>query len=163
MKKISILLILTPFFLCFTCVEHEGENCHYSIVFVNNADKTLYVNRLTDTILSKYANNPYNNLCKTLPHEVNETGLNNVSNGVFYCWESSFNDINEIPSDTLMVYIFDEEVLKNNSWGVVVENYMILQRYDLSLPDLQKLNWHVFYPPTEEMKNMKMYPKYGEN
>jgi len=44
----------------------------------------------------------------------------------------------------------------------VERDYLVLQRYYLSLQDLQKLNWRVSYPPTPEMKDMKMYPAYKE-
>jgi len=36
----------------------------------------------------------------------------------------------------------------------------ILQRYQLTLTELQQLNWTITYPPTEAMKNIKMYPPY---
>lgn len=32
--------------------------------------------------------------------------------------------------------------------GKYGDNYMVLQRYDLSLQDLQRLNWQISYPPT---------------
>ncbi|MFD1631674.1 hypothetical protein [Pseudopedobacter beijingensis] len=59
-----------------------------------------------------------------------------------------------------MFYVFDGEVLENTDWKTVKANNMYLQRYDLSLEDLRKLNFTIPYPATIEMKDMKMWPKY---
>ena len=47
-------------------------------------------------------------------------------------------------------------------WETVREDYIILQRYDLSIAELEKLNWTIYYPPTEAMKDFYMYPPYEE-
>jgi len=62
--------------------------------------------------------------------------------------------------DTLYVFIFEEDVLANHSWADVVDKNLVLQRYNLSLKDLQQLNWQISYPPSEQMKDMKMYPPF---
>jgi hypothetical protein len=61
-----------------------------------------------------------------------------------------------------MVFVLDLQVVESNPWMDIYNNYMVLRRYDLSLADLQCLNWIITYPPTEAMKDMKMYPPYGE-
>jgi len=38
---------------------------------------------------------------------------------------------------------------------------VFLQRYDLTIRDLDILDWTLSYPPDERMKNIKMYPPYG--
>ena len=48
--------------------------------------------------------------------------------------------------DTLMIFIFDEETLKTVPWDTIQKRYMILKRYDLSLEDLQGMNWRITYP-----------------
>jgi hypothetical protein len=60
-----------------------------------------------------------------------------------------------------MFYIFDYKVLTTNKWAEVRDNYMVTQRYDLSLDDLRRLDWKLSFPPTEEMRNIKMWPPYG--
>ena len=65
-------------------------------------------------------------------------------------------------NDTLCLFIFDANTYNSYSWEEIKTNYMVLQRYDLSLSDFQKLNKQITYPPTEAMKEIKMYPPYGQ-
>jgi hypothetical protein len=61
-----------------------------------------------------------------------------------------------------MIFIFDGTTMDNTDWEVVKKDYLILQRYDLSLQDFQKLNWKIYYPPTPAMKDIKMWPPYQD-
>lgn len=63
---------------------------------------------------------------------------------------------------TVFVYVFDADIVENTSWGIVARDYLVLKRYDLTLEDLQRLDWKITYPPTEATKNIKQYPPYGE-
>jgi hypothetical protein len=74
-----------------------------------------------------------------------------MNNGHSYCFENTLKD-------TLRVFIFEGDIVTNYSWEEIVDKHLVLQRYDLSLPDLQQLNWQISYPPSEAMKDMKMYP-----
>jgi hypothetical protein len=58
-------------------------------------------------------------------------------------WEKFFQ---ELPKDTLSVFIFHTDTLNKYSWEEVRDGYMILKRYDLSLDDLKRMNWTVIYP-----------------
>ncbi|GHU85653.1 hypothetical protein FACS1894153_1260 [Bacteroidia bacterium] len=69
----------------------------------------------------------------------------------------------ELPKDTLSIFVFNYDTLKNYTWEEINENYKILVRYDLSYNDLNMLKFTIHYPPTIEMKNMKMYPPYKES
>lgn len=66
------------------------------------------------------------------------------------------------PTDTLSVFFFDPDVLSTYEWEIIRREYKILVRYDFSHEDLKKLDWRIDYPPTEKMKNMKMYPPYKQ-
>ena len=48
-------------------------------------------------------------------------------------WFSAF------PQDTMSIFIFDEETVNHNSWKIIAEEYLVLQRYDLSIEDIKKL------------------------
>ena len=64
--------------------------------------------------------------------------------------------------DTLSLFIFDADTLNMYSWEEIRSGYKILQRYDISPEDIKALKYNIFYPPTEAMKNIKMYPPYGK-
>ena len=36
----------------------------------------------------------------------------------------------------------------------------VVQRYHLTIKDLERLHWTVSYPPTEDMKDVNMWPPY---
>ena len=40
--------------------------------------------------------------------------------------------------------------------------YNILQRYDLTLKDMELLKHDIYYPPTPAMRNIKMWAPYSE-
>lgn len=85
-------------------------------------------------------------------------------------------------ADTLSFFIFDNRLIEsriwvedsesgghweNEAWDKAVEEYDVLVRYDLSLDDLNKLRDDkdlitLHYPPTPEMKHIKMWPPYEE-
>jgi hypothetical protein len=58
-------------------------------------------------------------------------------------WESFFQ---ELPKDTLSVFIFHTDTLNKYPWEEVRNGYMILKRYDLSLDDLKRSNFTITYP-----------------
>ena len=70
-------------------------------------------------------------------------------------------EIEFLPKDTLSIFIFSTDTLNKYSWEEVRRDYKILKRYDLSIQDLELLDYKVYYPPTPAMSQMKMYPKYG--
>jgi hypothetical protein len=79
-------------------------------------------------------------------------------------WE---DDVKKLSADTLSIYIFHSDTLRKYTWEQIREDYKILIRYDLSAEDITHLKDKygipvITYPPDERMKNMKMYPPYGE-
>ena len=147
-----LIMLLIPVLMGGSC-ENDDENCHDRIVFLNKTSRTLYVKKEESIILSRYNGYPYSDSYKTLPNENNNTAFFNVFSGRSDCYENTLKD-------TLYVFIFEEDVLANHSWADVVDKNLVLQRYNLSLQDLQQLNWQISYPPSELMKDMKMYPPF---
>lgn len=86
----------------------------------------------------------------------------NVMSGSTMKGESFFYSFNSNGVDTMSLYIIDADTLKKYSWEEIRTGYKILQRYDLdvSVAALRKLDLKVTYPPTEAMKDVKMYPPY---
>ena len=138
-----IIILVTSLFVNQACGDKD-DNCHKVITFINKTGDTLYVTsayEFPDTMIFKTQPNPLldPNFTKVLPKESNTQVLWHRG-----CIELAFKDL--IPSDTLMVYIFDSKVLKNTPWETVKANYLILKRYDLSLQDLKNTNWTITYP-----------------
>lgn len=73
-------------------------------------------------------------------------------------------DLKSILSDThngvLSVYLFKQEDVDNLGWKYLSEHNGYLVRYDLSLDDLKILIDTLYYPPTESMRNIHMFPPY---
>ena len=155
MKNVIILLLVYIICAAVTCEPKERDNCHTAIRFSNNTDKKLYVRDV-------YISNPFDisRLSNTVfvSYVVNAGEQNNRRAISFAgCFEHDFER-----ADTVFVYIFDASVIENTPWEVVARDYLVLKRYDLTLSDLQRLDWRVTYPPTEAMKDIKQYPTYGE-
>ncbi len=58
---------------------------------------------------------------------------------------------NQVPSATnfsygkIYVWIFDKNIIDNNVFKDVINNDMYLKRYELTLDDLQRMNWEIVY------------------
>ena len=66
------------------------------------------------------------------------------------------------PQDTISIFLFDEETVETVPWETVVKEYLVLQRYDLSIEDFKRLDNDIHYPPTPEMRDIHMWPPYEE-
>lgn len=55
-------------------------------------------------------------------------------------WKRTF------PHDTLILFVFDNDVIENCSWNTIREDYLILKRFDLSEEDLEHCDWTITYP-----------------
>lgn len=143
MKMNILILVITFSLLNHACGDKE-DICHKTIVFNNTSINSLYVvssSAYPDTSTFAGIPNPAlnPNFTKVLPNEKNTQVLWRRD-----CIELAFKDL--IPSDTLMVYVFDANLLENTPWDTVKENHLILIRYDLSLEDLNGINWLINYP-----------------
>ena len=143
MKMNLIILMVTSLFLNQACGDKE-KDCHKTITFKNATADTLYVVGSTfypDTSIYSGIPNPVLDPAhtKVLPEETNTRVLWGRD-----CIESDFKS--SIPSDTMMIYVFDAKVLEGNTWETVKANYLVLKRYDLSLEDLGRMNWTITYP-----------------
>lgn len=58
-------------------------------------------------------------------------------------WEEVFE---ELPADTLSIFIFDGDTISACDWQTVRNNYKILKRYDISLDDLNNNKGIITYP-----------------
>ena len=72
-------------------------------------------------------------------------------------WESVY-EVN-VPNDTLSFFIFNSDTLNKYSWDAMQSNYKILQRYDLSLKDLQNRNFELEFPYDSTRGKLKVYTR----
>jgi hypothetical protein len=156
-KTMIVLMILSFVFMANTC-NKEDEIHHKTIGIINNSEKAIYTYfnfAYPDTLaLTGVPSSSEPSIYKVEPQKKNTTAL---WQRIF--WEIIFKDGRRIPSDTLMIFIMDAELLESKSTPI---NNTIIQRYDLSLQDLQRVNWTLTYPPSPNMSAIKMYPPYGQ-
>jgi hypothetical protein len=136
MKK--IILFIVPVFFLTTCGNFDGTD--YRLKIKNNTAKYLYyydIFTYPDTsfgavnipeVKDNYQIKP--NSERSIPTQVS--------------WERIFEK--ELRSDTLSIFIFDEDVINNIPWDTIRKNYLILKRYDLSYEDIDKLDWTISFP-----------------
>jgi len=162
MKNKVIFLLLSVICLSSNCVKKDSENCHYSIKFSNNTTKSL---RVKEEFLSKHHPDPFNltRLAYAAQGEDHKVYSGDQDNRSAMGGRSCYEDAPTLDgfTDTVFVYVFDAELIENTPWDIVVKDYLVLKRYDLSLDDLRRLDWRVTYPPTDAMKDIKQFPAYG--
>jgi len=153
MKNISFLLLIV---IC--------NSCRYSfdtrLQIVNNSDAIIYVG-VSGEGYRNYNDTAYVYInCSTAQHgDTYKFHPNTVKEFLLYIpWEEAFEDVY---GNNILFYVFDATVLETVPWEQVKKEYLVLQRYDLSLQNLIDLNWTLSYPPDERMKDIKMYPPYG--
>lgn len=154
-KTMIVLMILSFVFMASTC-NKEDEFHHKTIEITNNSEKAIYAYfgfAYPDTL--DFFGVPSSSEPSIYKIETQESNTSALWQRTF--WEIIFKDERDIPSDTLMVFILDAELLESETGHI---NNTIIQRYDLSLRDLQRTNWKLAYPPSENMKSIKMYPPY---
>ena len=144
MRKSQVFLVLISLLLICSYCEKESS-LHDIITFENGSSDTLYVSfafGYPDTLAYGRDANPISdpNSNKVLPNAKNTTALQ--LHGSY--WETKF--YNRSPSDKLMVFVFEASVLENTPWETVINDYMVLERYDLTLQDLIDMNWTLTYP-----------------
>ena len=134
MKRVIFFLFLI-IFLVLSCRDNPFVEKVYSIRVYNNSQKrvtTFYQKNYPDTNLS----NPKPLLSEIKPNDYIFIDSRKK-------WEEVFS---EAPKDTLSFYNISSDTLSTYSWDIIISRYNILKRYDLSLQDLQNLNWRITYP-----------------
>jgi hypothetical protein len=144
MKKLSLIFcgFIMMFISSFTC--GKDDNCHYTADFINKTDKTVYImasSGYPDTNAWKYLSpDP---LLSPEIHEVKANSNNDAAMRGRTCVEVFLSNPE---TDTLILFVFDAQVLETTPWDTVKARNLYLTRYDLSLPDLQNNNWTITYP-----------------
>ena len=133
------LFIFVVSLLCIGCPDNDPADSELSIAN-NSSTKLIYfiqINEPIDTLLSTFAFplTPENTKSRVInPDEsvVLKEGFKRILSGY--------------RNKVLMLYLFTRDTIEQISWDQIVDDYMILGRYDLTLEDLERLNWTINYP-----------------
>ena len=139
MKKIAIIILFSPLLFGSQC--HKEEDCHKQILFINNSDMPLYVlgdSNYPDTISFLHSGGFIKEL------KVNTKSSSNYPLERRSCYESLFDS--EFSSGIFMVYVFNADTVDLNDWSYITNNYKVLRRYELTIENLQMMNWTITYP-----------------
>lgn len=152
MKKIILLLVISLFLISGSCEKNPFVERFYTITVINQSSQMIYF-----LPYDKFSEIQYPDT--TLPIQKPDATILGIG-AKFYIdkREPWSNEINELPADTLSIFFFDKTVFEDSSWTEITNNYLVLKRYDLSLQDLERLNFNVPYPPDETMEGIQMYP-----
>ena len=79
----------------------------------------------------------------------------------YYDSKKTFKEVfKTLPAGPLSIFIISLDAMKKDTCSEIRDSYNILKRYDVSLRDLENLNWTISYPPGEAMKDIKQFPPY---
>lgn len=136
MKK--IIIILCGLILLVSCEASNREDYHQLITIVNKTNKTFYIDWSTQY--------PDVNAYKSKPNPAlngfSKVSANETTDQVFAS-KSSYESIFKyrIPSGVMMIYVFDGSTLETQGWDYIKNNNLVYKRYDLTLQDLNNMNW----------------------
>jgi hypothetical protein len=139
MRKLKNIMLLTATFMML-CACPKEKNGHYYISVVNQSDKTikwqrrLFKNNETDTL--------YN--CQYIGFIVLPDSIYLYSSGR-NTWETELNT-----SSYLQLILVDNDAYiqyRTAPCDTIRKYVPILHIYQLTLEDLQRVNWTVTYPP----------------
>jgi hypothetical protein len=142
MKK--IILFSNIIILLISCNATNTASCHKIITFVNKTNKTIYVDvsgEYPETDFRKSIGDPLNNSFTT------KVEANNSSQNVLPTYGNCYEAIypSRIKSGIMMVYVFDGPTLETQGWDYIKANNLVLKRYDLTLKNLEDMNWTITY------------------
>jgi hypothetical protein len=138
--KVSLnrILIIMALSLMQICCRSPFGGEDDKLVIVNNSSTRLYVYpqiNHPDTSIGSYNPSKNKTAYEVLPNSERRIASRS--------WDQA---VTRSASDTLMMFFYDADMVDTTDWDIVVSDYLVLKRYDLSLEDLQGMNWTITYP-----------------
>jgi|WetSurMetagenome_2_1015567.scaffolds.fasta_scaffold293107_2 hypothetical protein len=140
MKAIKMIAIISiQLILMANSCKEGGSYYDYKLKVINKSNMTIYAEYTMSPIdtLLPYTQSPFNHS----PDKAAPNGTITLGRGG--SWEDAFN---KVVNQKLRIFIFNASIVDDTPWETVKKNYIILKRYDLSLHDLDSLNWTIKYP-----------------
>lgn len=161
MRLLKTLFLCISIFLFCACPERVTDLC-----LENNYGKKVRINFLDDWSITHgyYKNDTSITWLEKEYLEIVFPEGKHITVG----WGGDYADwFSVFPNDTLRIFFFDNELVNCTPWEEIVSGYRILRRYDLSVQDMKTLKGDSYgitipFPPTEVMKDMRMWPPYGQ-
>jgi len=139
MRKVKLVLFTIGIIIIYSATTCEDEDCHDHILLINNSISDIYFHpsaNYPDT-LTLYPNPTID------PSHFKIDALSSKKDFYRGCIESKLLTNSE---GKIMYFIYDAQTLETGTWDSVVDNYMILKRYEFDLQDLEQMNWTIVYP-----------------
>jgi hypothetical protein len=136
--RITILLIAASILLC-ACPDKEDGNRY--IAFTNNSEKEIVCQAFVSGSITE-ADTLFQ--CRTGARGISPNSLCNFSS-LHNSWEIDFNAMSYIQFLVMDAETYDIYIAEPCD---TIRKYVpILHRYQLTLADLQRMDWAVVYPP----------------
>ena len=140
MKKWFKIIVFSTLFLCLGCPDKD-EILDSEITVFNNSDEDVVAkfefNEINDTLVADidFPMTPSNISSRII---IPNDGL--VRRGGFI----RFFERN--PSKEIKIFIFSKQTILEVPWEQIIEQNLVLTRFDLTLQDLENMNWQVKFP-----------------
>jgi hypothetical protein len=136
--KIKILACLLILVSLLGCPNYSDDT---TIILINNSSDTLLYydiyKKTGDTLLKN--NSIY-------PTEETKKRWMLLPNSQLLFPGRFKNLFEEMPEYQYVMFLFEKQTVDSVSWDIIKSNYLVLRRYDLSLADLEEMNWTITYP-----------------
>lgn len=129
MRVLKLFFLSTVALLTIGCPTDEGIYIEDLMSIYNNSNKDVYFfRRGIDSILYEYP-----------PTESSIIFSNGFNKG-----KDNYRHVLR-DGKRMYIWLFDKEVIDTTPWEEVVANDLYLIRYDLTLKDLEEMNWTITY------------------
>lgn len=156
MKKIFILFISVILLMSSQCKKDLSEKRNIPLYFDNNS--SLRVTVLFNTNIDRKAVYPDTNIqLLTGPDKraMIESSKSILLMEVGSTWSDYFK--RSVPNDTISLFVYEWDSLATIPWDTIRSQYLILQRYDLSLKDLENRKFEIEYPYDPSRGKLKVW------
>jgi hypothetical protein len=139
-KNMNIIATIISIFVLSNSCEKVMEKW-YTIKIQNNTDKVIFVSAGCDKYgLFSY---PDTILTTTKPSllSVSPNDYNNLRSSII--WEEI---VKEQPEGKLSIYFFNSDTINSYDWAQIKDGNRVMKRIDLSVEELENMNWTITYP-----------------
>jgi hypothetical protein len=114
----------------------NSEFCHHTIRMLNNSNSDIYVDISLNYPDTSNLGGIKGIIYKGSPNKILKM---DVAHGISN--RDCFEDFFSYRNDTLMLFIFDAELIESVPWDTVIKKNLYIKRLDLSLEDLKSNNF----------------------